>query len=122
MFNKNLAQTGTILTLAGLFGLHCLSAPLGSQARIRSSFTEMLVNRQQVSHILFEERYHQPSITLIVHHAGIWGWQARSHALYKTCPDYAACLNELKKLDGHLKSGANIRLILNGSQITAWDL
>ena len=77
----------------------------------------MKIDRKNVSHILVEDFDGNKTVSMIVHHEGIWSYHATSHALRKSCDSGAACLDLLKKLDAHLVSGKRLGLYLKGSSI-----
>jgi hypothetical protein len=86
-------------------------------AAVHSALHERITNRRYISHVLYEERSRKPSLTLVTTHPRYWAYKADSHQLYLTCDDTIQCLEEMKKLNQHLRSGFNIKLTLNGSQI-----
>lgn len=82
---------------------------------ISSDFDLRIVNRQYVSHIVFEKTEDQRLITIILTNGPIYhAWHSTSYPLHYQCND---CLKEARKLDQHLKSGWNLGLKLNGSTI-----
>lgn len=83
----------------------------------QSSYTLRVTNRRYISHILYELRGERHFITLTMTHPRHWAFHARSHALYYPCRSLPACMKELRKLDTFLKTGSNLSLKLNGSQI-----
>lgn len=86
-----------------------------------NTFRFMKVDRKQVSHILIENFGGNNSVSMIVHHNGIWAFHATSHALRHSCQPGPECISLMKKLNKHLVSGRELGLHLSGSKISRID-
>lgn len=82
-----------------------------------SSWTERITNRRYISHILYEPREGLPALSILTTHPRQDAFKSDSHRLHYHCQTAELCLNELSRLNQHLRSGHNIHLTLRGSQI-----
>lgn len=85
---------------------------------VSSSYELRIVNRQFVSHIVFEQVEAERYLTLIMTNGPVYhAWHSTSYSLQFLCQSAKQCFAEAKHIDQHLKSGWNLGLKLNGSLI-----
>lgn len=99
----------------GFFGQSILPQPYPP---VSSTYELRIVNRQFVSHVVFEQVETEHYLTFILTNGPVYqAWHSTSYPAQFRCSSAKQCLTEAKKINQHLKSGWNLGLRLNGSII-----